>query len=167
MLLQGDHLARLSLEHFTVRLWSFCFVLWSARTPILPGHGEGSLEDLPFPRASVGNPVAVPYSWYAGARLFVTAHAWLLLHPSIPRPTACRHHLCSSAEPHELTTPDLSSSGLVGSLCSTARLGAESGASWPTLNAVAEGDGSPLQTPVTSVGIAACTYLFTISSHAC
>lgn len=65
-----------------------------AWTSVLPGCGDGSFEGLTFPRASLGIPGCL---------------SCLRFTTSSPRPTSCRHHSHSFAEPRELTTLDLSS----------------------------------------------------------
>lgn len=110
-------------------------------------------------------------SWHSnGSSLLLVHQSKAVCHcprltasPSIPRPTACRHHSCSFAEPRELTTLDLSSRLFPHYIWGSK----EQQLADQHLNAVSGRDGSPLQTLVTSVGIAACIHLFAISSHAC
>lgn len=86
----------------------------------------------------------------------------LRLTTSSPRPTTCRHHSCSFAEPRELTSSRLFPQ--VVWLAAHAALMAGSNERRPAdrlLNAASEG---ALQTLVTSAGVAVCIHLFTVSS---
>lgn len=136
-----------------------------------PGHGEGSFEGLFFPEASAGTPLALPYSWYSRARLFVTAHTWLLLHPSSgPLLVGTTHAALLSWVNHSgFVKQTLPSRGSVGSLCRAACLEQRAGASWAAPNAVSEGGGTLADTGnlCRHCSIALCIHLFTISSHAC
>lgn len=106
MLLQGYHLSIL-------RWGCGPFPLYCG----MPGH----CSDIHPPRAWRGqlwrSALAKGICWLSsGSSLLLVRQSKAVCHcprlaasPSIPRSTACRHHSCSFAEPHELTTLDLSS----------------------------------------------------------